>query len=66
MTDLLKYWDAFLVMVILFVCIALLAVGCGALVFWLAASFSPAMLACGAGAGMFLFLLFMFFRMLRD
>ena len=66
MTGLLRYWDAFLVMVIMFVCMAILALGCGALVYWLAASFSPAALACGTAAVVFLFLLFMFFRILRD
>lgn len=66
MTGLLRYWDAFLVMVIMFVCMAILALGCGALVYWLAASFSPAALACGTASVVFLFLLFMFFRMLRD
>lgn len=66
MPDLFKYWEAGAVLFVMFMCMALMSIGCGALVFWLASCFTPTMLACGAGASVFLFLLCVFFRMIRD
>lgn len=60
------YRDAVFVILMIVAVIALLGMGAGALTWWMASSFSPAMLGVGMGCIVSTLLLIMFFRSLRD
>lgn len=60
------YWDAVCIILLTVIIIGLLGMGAGAFTWWMASSFSPAMLGCGAGCIVSILLLIVFFRSLRD
>ena len=66
MRNLLAYWDAVFLIVMMILLFCVLGVGAGALTYLLVSSFTPAVLAIGAGSLVFLYLLFVFFKMLSD
>lgn len=66
MRNLLSYWDAALVIVMMLFMFGVLSIGVGLAVYLLASSFAPAVLAMGAGALVFLALLFMFYKAILD